>query len=92
MNAESFSMPKDMPQHKSVGCSCPANKNGIHEFESVILESTAPEGDQFKDMLTTLAVQMEDETLLKLVVAMSHRKYAVVCSACGMVAATCSPE
>jgi hypothetical protein len=75
----------------SEGTVCPANKTGMHTFDSFILESTTQDNEQFKNMVTTLSEAVEDDTLVKLVVAMSHRKYAVVCSACGKVAATCEP-
>lgn len=64
-----------------LGCVCPATE-GRHEFKSIMTESVAPS----TELLETCGVSgLEDsDDIAKIIIALSRRRYAVVCQACGM--------
>ena len=69
------------------GSKCPANVDGSHDFKPVMVESIPPDSD----IINAAGISDEGDDggfdaddRVKLILALTTRRYAVVCSACGL--------
>lgn len=73
------------------GCTCKANEDGAHKFKPMMVESVPP----VSSLMETIGINDSDgdgnpnfdaDDRTKLILALTTRKYAIVCESCGFFA------